>query len=260
MRSCQLRLASLHLGAVVVAEQVQEPVDERGAPRVADDLRAEDGVAELTWHASGELVPPVDREREHVRGLVHSEVIALQRTHLVRPDECEPEVSRVDALGRQNEARDLLGARLVDLGAASILDLDRHHAADHFRRCVPVSSACLRYASTMRCTSLCRTTSSWPKRTNAIPSSEPRMSCTWIRPDACSRGRSTWVTSPVTTTFEPKPSRVRNICICSGLVFCASSRMMNESLRVLPRMNASGATSTMPFSMYAASRSASSMS
>ena len=42
------------------------------------------------------------------------------------------------------------------------------------------------------------------------------MSCTWIRPDACSRGRSIWVTSPVTTIFEPNPSRVRNICICSG--------------------------------------------
>ncbi len=95
---------------------------------------------------------------------------------------------------------------------------------------------------------------------NAMPSIEPRMSCTWISPDACSRGRSICVTSPVTTTFEPKPSRVRNICICSGLVFCASSRMMNESFSVRPRMNASGATSIVPFSMYAASRSASSMS
>ena len=37
---------------------------------------------------------------------------------------------------------------------------------------------------------------------------------------------SIWVTSPVTTTFEPKPMRVRNIFICSGVVFCASSRMM----------------------------------
>ena len=45
-------------------------------------------------------------------------------------------------------------------------------------------------------------------------------------------GRSTWVTSPVTTILEPKPSRVRNIFICSGEVFCASSRMMNASLRV----------------------------
>ena len=49
--------------------------------------------------------------------------------------------------------------------------------------------------------------------------------------------------SPVTTTLEPKPSRVRNICICSGEVFCASSRMMKLSFSVRPRMNASGATS-----------------
>jgi len=55
--------------------------------------------------------------------------------------------------------------------------------------------------------------------------------------------------SPVTTTRDPKPSLVRNICICSGLVFCASSRMMKESFSVRPRMNASGATSIMPVSM-----------
>ena len=57
------------------------------------------------------------------------------------------------------------------------------------------------------------------------------------------------MTSPVTTTFEPKPSLVRNICICSGLVFCASSRMTKESFSVRPRMKASGATSIAPFSM-----------
>ncbi len=57
------------------------------------------------------------------------------------------------------------------------------------------------------------------------------------------------MTSPVTTIFEPKPSRVRNIFICSGVVFCASSRMMNESLSVRPRMNASGATSMVPRSI-----------
>ena len=36
---------------------------------------------------------------------------------------------------------------------------------------------------------------------------------------------SIWVTSPVTTALVPKPIRVRNIFICSGVVFCASSRM-----------------------------------
>ena len=47
-------------------------------------------------------------------------------------------------------------------------------------------------------------------------------------------GRSIWVMSPVTTIFELKPSRVRNIFICSGVVFCASSRMMNESFSFGP--------------------------
>jgi hypothetical protein len=56
-------------------------------------------------------------------------------------------------------------------------------------------------------------------------------------------GRSICVMSPVTTAFEPKPMRVRNIFICSGVVFCASSRMTNASLSVRPRMNASGAIS-----------------
>src|SRR5664280_1064450 len=49
-------------------------------------------------------------------------------------------------------------------------------------------------------------------------------------------GRSIWVTSPVTTILEPNPNRVRNIFICSGEVFCASSRMMKASLRVRPRI------------------------
>ena len=63
-----------------------------------------------------------------------------------------------------------------------------------------------------------------------------------------SSGRSTCVTSPVITAFEPKPMRVRNIFICSLVVFCASSRMMNASESVRPRMNASGATSMTRFS------------
>ena len=83
------------------------------------------------------------------------------------------------------------------------------------------------------------------------------MPSTTRRPDLVPEGRSTWLVSPVTTIREPKPSRVRNIFICSGVVFCASSRMMNESLSVRPRMNASGATSIVPRSMYAFSFSGS---
>src|SRR6266702_4630504 len=65
----------------------------------------------------------------------------------------------------------------VGFRGGSIDDLDVDHA-HHLRRCVPVSSACSLYASTIRWTSLCRTTSSCPKRMNAMPSIEPRMSCT----------------------------------------------------------------------------------
>ena len=53
---------------------------------------------------------------------------------------------------------------------------------------------------------------------------------------------------------------MRNIFICSGVVFCASSRITNESLSVRPRMKASGATSITPFSRWAATFSASIMS
>ena len=58
-----------------------------------------------------------------------------------------------------------------------------------------------------------------------------RISPTSIRPERAPFSRSIWVMSPVTTIFEPKPSRVRNIFICSGLVFWASSRITKESLR-----------------------------
>ena len=65
-------------------------------------------------------------------------------------------------------------------------------------------------------------------------------------PDVRPVGRSIWVMSPVITALAPNPSRVRNIFICSDVVFCASSRMTNESLSVRPRMNAIGAISMVP--------------
>ena len=80
------------------------------------------------------------------------------------------------------------------------------------------------------------------------------------RPLWCPPGRSTWVTSPVTTMVELKPRRVRNIFICSGVVFCASSRMMKASLRVRPRMYARGATSMVPAPIRRGIDSGSSMS
>ena len=92
------------------------------------------------------------------------------------------------------------------------------------------------YAATILPTSRCRTTSWAVSRLNAMSSTPSRISSTTRRPERVPLGRSTWVTSPVTTILEPKPSRVRNIFICSGEVFCASSRMMNESLSERPRM------------------------
>ncbi len=68
------------------------------------------------------------------------------------------------------------------------------------------------------------------------------------------------MTSPVMTIFDSNPRRVRNIFICSGLVFCASSRMMNASLSVRPRMYASGATSMVPAAIRRGIESGSSMS
>ena len=49
--------------------------------------------------------------------------------------------------------------------------------------------------------------------------------------------------------------RVRNIFICSTVVFWASSRMMNDSFSVRPRMKASGATSMTLRSISRATRS-----
>src|SRR4051794_9593483 len=252
----QLPFARLHLGAVVVAEEVQKPVDERPVPVVSDDRGAEDDVAELAGNPVRQRVAAVDREREHVRGLVDAEVLALQLAHLVGADEGEPELAVLDPLRPQRAPRQLDGGLALDLVAGPVVHLDE----DHRSRAVPVSSACSLYASTIRWTSLCRTTSRFEKRTKPIPSTDARMSCTWISPERCSRGRAIWVMSPVTTTFEPNPRRVRNICICSGEVFCASSRMMNESFSVRPRMKASGATSIVPRSMYAVSFSGSIMS
>src|SRR5437667_8508462 len=140
-------------------------------------------------------------------------MIALQCADLLGADELEADFPLIHAFRSQHLTDEIRRGSEVELRARTVGNLDLHHHR-YFRRCVPVSSACNLYASTILCTSLCRTTSSCPKRMKAMPSISPRMSCTWMRPDACSRGRSTCVTSPVTTTFEPKPRRVRNICIC----------------------------------------------
>src|SRR6266581_764573 len=63
----------------------------------------------------------------------------------------------------------------------------------------------------MRCTRGWRTTSSLLNAVNAIPRTWARIFCTATMPLFCPRARSICVMSPVTTAFEPKPMRVRNI-------------------------------------------------
>ena len=118
----------------------------------------------------------------------------------------------------------------------------------------------------MRATSGCRTTSALVKRVKARPLTRRSTRSASTRPLVAPLGRSTWLTSPVTTQRLPKPMRVRNIFICSGVVFCASSRMTKAWFSVRPRMKASGAisswlrskafcTRSKPISSYSASYS-----
>src|SRR5580692_2782705 len=83
----------------------------------------------------------------------------------------------------------------------------------------------------MSATILWRTTSRRLKCTNVMSSTPPSTGSRPISPER-PPGTSICVTSPVTTHLEPNPMRVRNIFICSGVVFWASSRMMNELLSV----------------------------
>ncbi|MDT4874088.1 hypothetical protein FQZ97_1093680 [compost metagenome] len=95
----------------------------------------------------------------------------------------------------------------------------------------------------MRATSGWRTTSALLRRVMAMPCTRLSTRSASIRPLSSVRGRSIWLTSPVTTALLPKPMRVRNIFICSTVVFCASSRITKAWLSVRPRMKASGAIS-----------------
>src|ERR1700730_16941216 len=89
----------------------------------------------------------------------------------------------------------------------------------------------------------------------AMPRTPRKISMTVRRPDCLEFGKSTCVMSPVTTALEPKPMRVRNIFICSLVVFCASSKITNESFSDRPRMKANGATSITFRSISLATRS-----
>src|SRR5512142_2390903 len=140
---------------MVVTDEVKKRMDQRRAPLGADHVRADDDVAELARHASGQRGEPVDREGERIGRLVHTEMLLLEGPALLRPDEREPELARADAFACQHRARELDYGRFVHRGARTVDDFD----LDQRLRWVPVCSACRLYASTIRCTSLWRTTS-----------------------------------------------------------------------------------------------------
>ena len=242
-------LSRLHLGAVVVAEQVQQPV--RRAARATPPRRP---AGRSTTSPSARGTPAGSASRPSIGNESTSVASSMPRCSRFSarissgPTKREPELAVVDALRGEHAPRELdrrparrPRAPLRFSTSTATISGSAACRSPPRARCRPRRSAA-RACAGRRPGAL--------KRTNSIPSTPSRMSCTWISPDAWSRGRSTCVTSPVTTTFEPKPSRVRNICICSGLVFCASSRMMKLSFSVRPRMKASGATSIVPRSMY----------
>ncbi len=151
---------------------------------------------------------------------------------------------RVDAHPLERVAGDVEDRLLVDLPSGLVVDVDRHGAVSFtFCRCGR-RAGLVAVAAVERLVGVDDTADQLVAdhvRRWSAGRSERRRGRRGCPGPAADRscvppGRSIWVTSPVTTIFESKPSRVRNIFICSAEVFCASSRMMNASLRVLPRM------------------------
>ena len=203
LAGCSSRLAcsrsrAVHLGTVVVSEQVQEAVDERRPPRVPDDRGQSTTSPSARGTPSGSSSRPSSgKERTSVSSSM-PEVLALELPDLVRRRRTRSRARRPRRpRPRARAAQAPQPPSSSDLHPAAIRRLDRDHAArPHRLRAVPVSSAWRLYASTIRCTSLCRTTSSCPNSTKQMPSIPARICRTWISPDACSRGRSIWVMSP----------------------------------------------------------------
>ena len=112
---------------------------------------------------------------------------------------------------------------------------------DQRRPRAPAARRAARFIAQTRAPRVSRRRPRSPRPADAGPRrhwSAPRRGCRRCRrgcrprpadPTLAPPGRSICVTSPVTTTFDPNPSRVRNIFICSAVVFWASSRMMNAS-------------------------------
>jgi hypothetical protein len=137
--------------------------------KVVRALRAHDHVTELA-RADGLAV--VDRERQDVRRLVASPVLAVEPPDLVLGYERDRQVAVVDTGSVESRCGGRAKRRILGPVDLQVQRYDRCSRDEY-------SS----YASTIRCTSLCLTTSSPPKRTNSIPSTDPRMSPITTSPD-----------------------------------------------------------------------------
>ena len=251
-RSCRAHISARSaVVLVVVAEHVQHAVDEQQAELACRIVRVvrrrhrrrDHHVAEQPHAASSILV---ERERQDVGRAVLVHVADVEVGHLGLVDERHGQLDRLGQpfAGQRRGVRATSGPphrRAMRLPVRSIED----------RRDGSPSS------SLMAVTDARRRPRRAARRTAGTPPRCPARSCAAPRPGRpggrtrCPRcppgsprrrraprsvrsaGRS-GSTSPFTTAFEPNPSRVRNIFICSGVVFCASSRMMNAVVQRPP--------------------------
>src|SRR5439155_13031300 len=209
--ACQGPLAARHppgLGRralVVVAEEVEEAVDQETLALAAERLAApgclaagsvdrDDDVAEEAVGGAGGSFGL--REGEHVRRAVAPAPAAVQPPHLPVGDEEHGELGAAEAHRPEQAARaPCEPGRQRRRPAAPHRHADRRTAGGHL--------SARSYAVMICCTSGWRTTSRSVKVTNSIPGMSRRIACASLSPDGLPAGRSTCVTSPVMTAFEP---------------------------------------------------------
>src|SRR6516165_4012531 len=222
---------------------MQHAVDDQVRAMRGDALLALPRLGPQHRHAhddvAGERNDVIVHEREDVRCVFLAPEQGVQRAALTGPDEAQrhagvalervqtPASERRGSRQPGRRHRELHGERKGGRGGR----LPPYAGARHHRLASEPrsrSSSSFSYASMIFCTSGWRTTSTLVNRVKAMPRTPESTRAASISPLFCPRARSICVMSPVMTALVPKPMRVRNIFICSGVVFCASSRMMNE--------------------------------
>ena len=111
-----------------IAEQMQQPMRQGGAPGIVDDLGAEEDVAECSGHAGGQAVASIDRKRKDICYLIDPKMLTLERFDLWRRHEPQAQLTVDDALRAEHLDR----KRACKLGggrdATAVRSLDGDHA------------------------------------------------------------------------------------------------------------------------------------